>query len=90
LIAFSSDRSGNYEIYTMDTNGQQVNQVTSSRGDDQYPTWGLNGDHIAYISNEDGVAHIFAVNPNGSGGGQLTFGDNEDWAPVWWVQPRQP
>jgi Tol biopolymer transport system component len=38
-IAFSSNRDGDLDIYTMDTVGSDVTQVTNLPGDEQFPDW---------------------------------------------------
>ena len=39
LIAFSSDRGGNFEVYTMDSNGGGQTAITSVAGSDLEPSW---------------------------------------------------
>ena len=38
-IAFTSDRNGNRDIYTMTADGQNVMQVTTNSSDDSRPSW---------------------------------------------------
>ena len=65
-IAFSSNRSGNDAIYTMDSDG--TNQMLLIDGA-AFPDWSTQNE-IAYFSN-DGL--IWAVKPDGSKKRQLTF-----------------
>lgn len=45
-IAFHSDRSGEFQIYTMDTDGSSVEQVTTAGGMD--PDWSPDGTALAF------------------------------------------
>ena len=48
-IAFTSDRSGKYEIWTVDANGTNLRQVTfNSPGDTSFPLWSANGQSIVF------------------------------------------
>jgi TolB protein len=40
MIAFVSNRDGNYEIYVMNSNGRDLRRVTTTPGDDEHPSWG--------------------------------------------------
>ena len=49
-IAFSSNRSGNFEIYTMNPDGTDVVQVTEVNGYNcTDPAWSPDGQFIAYM-----------------------------------------
>jgi len=39
-IVFQSNRSGNFQIYTMDANGGNESRLTNQPGNDYYPSWG--------------------------------------------------
>jgi TolB protein len=58
LIAFSSYRDGNYELYTMDPNGEAVKRLTFTSSAEAEPAWSPDGLSIAYAANlvrvEDG------------------------------------
>jgi len=64
-IAFSSDRSGNYEVYTVAAdcfkaiNGcdEQVTQITQRGSTDILPLWSTDGQHIAFLA-ADHSAHF--------------------------------
>jgi Tol biopolymer transport system component len=66
-IAFTSDRDGNSEIYTINPDGSDLVRLTNNAGVDSYPTWSPDGRMIAFISETpaDGVA-IFRMNEDGT------------------------
>jgi len=52
-IAFSSNRSGNYEIYVMDKDGKNVKQLTDNITKDTDPEYSPDGDRIAFVSDRN-------------------------------------
>jgi Tol biopolymer transport system component len=50
LIAFSSTRSGNWNIYVMDADGRNVSQITSGPSQDLHPTFSPDGMRLVYCS----------------------------------------
>lgn len=58
-IAFTSDRSGNKEIYTMDYDGQSQRRVTGHRSTSMSPAWTPDGRGIAYTSFFNGPPGIY-------------------------------
>jgi Tol biopolymer transport system component len=94
-IAFSSNRPGNYEIYTMRSDGTGVTRLTNNPDPDASPDWSPTGTKIAFTS----LRHpplvgapgfdIYTMNTDGSGLKQLTSRPNpqcpcqtNDW-PNW-------
>src|SRR5262245_21656984 len=65
-IAFTSDVSGNNEIYIMDADGSHVSNITQNPSRDSGPAWSPKGDKIAFVSNREGDAQIYTMNPNGT------------------------
>ena len=54
-IAFTSSRSGNYDIYIMQADGTGVNRLTTNTGDDKHPSWSPDGTKIAFESKQGDV-----------------------------------
>lgn len=61
-IVFESNRSGHWEIYLMDTMGQQLRQLTSNDTDNRRPSWHPNGKKVLFESNRNGSPELFSIN----------------------------
>ena len=70
-IAFMSNRDGNWEIYTVGLDGQNLQRLTNDAGNDGLPVWATDGSHIAFASNRDGVWAIWAMTTSGKQRHQL-------------------
>ena len=86
MVAFTTFRDGNKEVYVMDPDGGNPVNLTRHRAFDSSPAWSPDGRRIAFESERDGgESHIFVMNADGSGLEQLTFGPGTPWAvqPAW-------
>lgn len=63
-IAFHCDRSGSYEIWTIDPDGRGLNQVTKVSGTAFQPIWAPDSRRLLYATKTD----HFICDANGSGG----------------------
>jgi eukaryotic-like serine/threonine-protein kinase len=71
-IAFTSDRDGNWEIYTMDTDGQNISRLTENPAQDGWPWWTADGKQILFTSDRDGQWQIYSMDADGSNVQELT------------------
>ena len=53
-VVFESNMNGNWDIYYMDGQGNNLRQLTFSNSDERWPTISPDGSHFAYTSNRDG------------------------------------
>ena len=83
LIAFVSNRSGNPDIYIMDSHGGNLRQLTTSPYDDNVPSWSPGGTEIAFHSNRDGDYEIYIITLSSGRIRQVTSNSCADWSPVW-------
>ena len=60
-IAFTSNRSGNNDIWVMDSRGESFGlwQITDHSGDDQAPSWSPDGKKIVFQSDRSGNRDIW-------------------------------
>jgi Tol biopolymer transport system component len=82
-IAFASDRSGNYDIWTMNADGGGLTRLTSDPADDLRPAWSPNHHKIVFSSNRSGNTDVWTMNADGSGQTQLTTDPASDGRPAW-------
>jgi Tol biopolymer transport system component/DNA-binding winged helix-turn-helix (wHTH) protein len=83
-VAFTSDRSGNFEIWVCDSDGSNSVQLTSFRG--PYvttPRWSPDGGRIAFDSNAEGEFDIWAISANGGKPQRMTTHPANDGNPSW-------
>jgi TolB protein len=66
-ILFTSDRDGDWELYTMRPDGSDLKRLTRSPGNDAHAAWSFDGEWIAFASARGGFKDEMPV---GEGGGQ--------------------
>jgi hypothetical protein len=86
LIAFSSYRDGNYEIYVMNADGSGQTRLPPSTTTANFsPSWSPDGEKIAFVGKTDNLPEeIYVMNADdGSGQTRLTNNDALDSRPDW-------
>jgi TolB protein len=75
-IAFSSNRDGDYDLYVMDGDGQNLHQVTDTPQDEHQVLWSPDGTQVATVAHDDNgnVNAVQIAAADGSGTRLLT-----DW-----------
>lgn len=85
-IAFASDRNGNdfeYQIFTMDTDGSNVQQITSGVTLNSYapaPRWSPDGSKLVFATDN---GSIVTIDSDGSNLQQVTDDSEMDQTPAW-------
>jgi len=82
-IAFVSNRDGNWEIYTMNSDGTEQTRLTSNLTEDSSPAWSPDNSRIAFYSKRDGNPEIYIMNADGTGQTRLTNNPADDVHPTW-------
>jgi eukaryotic-like serine/threonine-protein kinase len=83
-IVFTSDRSGNYEIWVSTSDGQNPTQLTNFGGSHTgTPRWSPDGTRIAFDSRPDGHSSIYVIGMDGGNLRRLTVGTAEGVLPSW-------
>jgi Tol biopolymer transport system component len=83
LVAFQSNRDGNWEIYVVDALTGEERRMTYNLGWDENPYWSPDGQWIAFQSNRDGNWEIYMVSVDGQTLWRLTNNGADDMTPVW-------
>jgi TolB protein len=65
-IVYSSDITGDYEIWVMNRDGSQKKQITFSPGLDTHPVFSPDGKRILFTSNQGGQLHLCMMNDEGT------------------------
>ena len=83
-IAFSSDRSGNFEIWVCESSGLNSQQLTFFGGPDTgSPRWSPDGKQIVFDSHPDGPSDVYVINSEGGKPHRLTENPFDDFVPSW-------
>jgi len=82
-IAFQSSRDGNAEIYVMDGDGTNQENISQNPAEDFAPAWRADGSQIVFVSDRDRNREIYKMDANGSNQTRLTFNSARDVAPSW-------
>ncbi|MGE0301047.1 MAG: IPT/TIG domain-containing protein, partial [Pseudonocardia sp.] len=83
-IAYASTRSGNWDIWVADANGQNAVQFTTDMSTDREPAWSPDGTRIAWTSDRVGSnTNIFSARLDRSGVIQHTVDGGTDEQPDW-------
>ncbi|HEX7999681.1 MAG TPA: protein kinase [Pyrinomonadaceae bacterium] len=82
-IAFASAREGKLEIYTMDSEGNNLQRLTNNTVDDFVPAWSPDGKRLAFTSKRDGNDEIYVMNADGTAQQNLTNNPAADSRPSW-------
>ena len=82
-VSFTSDRTGNLDIYTIDIDGKNLANLTNHPADDFSPTWSPDGGAFAYVSNRDGNPEIYVMDMHTKVSRRLTNHRATDVSPAW-------
>ena len=65
-ILFTSARDGNYEVYSMNSDGSEQVNLTQHRANDLSAVWSPTGAQILFISDRGGKRDLYLMDPDGS------------------------
>ncbi len=91
-ISFTSNRTGNFNIYVMDIKGEHLRNVTNHPIDEFGPwvpswvpahTWSPDGRFLAYVSKRDGDFKIYVMDTRTKEHRRLIHHHKSEWFPAW-------
>ena len=82
-IFFSSNRDGDWDIYSMDVNGDNVVQCTDHPATDEYPAASPDGRRIAFISERGVTRDLYVMDSDGGNVVRLTRDKVREGRPSW-------
>jgi Tol biopolymer transport system component len=78
-IVFVSNRDGNDEIYVMDADGQNAEQITDVPEPDLDPVWSPDGTQIVFTSGRAAAIDVWVMDADGGNARKLAGGKEPDW-----------
>ncbi len=72
-LAYSSNRSGDFDLYLARPDGSGATALSPAVGLDGEPAWMPDGKSLVFASSRTGSPQIFRINADGTGLRQLTF-----------------
>jgi Tol biopolymer transport system component len=82
-ILFSADLEGTHDIYIMDPDGSNVQQLTATDVHDRSPVWSPDGTQIAFETYRDGNWEIYVMNADGSNPTNISNSVSRELWPSW-------
>ena len=86
-IVFESKRDGNWEIYTVGIDGENLTRITENDKTDRNADWSSGG--IIFESQRDGDWEIYKSDPDGNNQVNLTNDPKSDQKPIWSPKGRR-
>lgn len=87
LIAFTSDRDGNKEIYVMNADGSDPRNLTNNAANDDQAAWSPDGTQIVFASERNassaGYSDLYIMNADGSNVRRITKAFWNETDPAW-------
>ncbi|MFL7893257.1 MAG: DPP IV N-terminal domain-containing protein [Anaerolineales bacterium] len=86
-IVFTSDRTGNWDLFYLQADGSSLSQLTDSPEVDADPDWSPDGRRIAFRSRREGSSDIYIMGSDGSNPTNLIKDPetslDDEFAPHW-------
>jgi TolB protein len=80
-LAFTGERNGNFDIYTIPVAGGAETRLTTAPGLDDGPEYSPDGAYIYFNSERTGHMQIWRMKPDGSNQEQVVSDQSNDWFP---------
>ena len=81
-IVFSSNRYGNYDVFSMKVDGSDLKQLTTNKARDAWPKWSPDGTAVIFCSERLGKNQIFIMDADGKNQRNLSNNSFNELDPV--------
>ena len=82
-IAYSSNLTGNSEVWVMGADGNSARQLTNHPTDDLYPAWSPDGARIVFVAERDNTREIYVIAVGGGTPRRLTSNNIDEAYAAW-------
>ena len=80
-LAYCAERGGEFDVYTISTNGGPETRLTTAAGLDDGPEYSPDGQFIYFNSDRDGRMQVWRMHADGSGQQAMTTDERNNWFP---------
>ena len=80
-LAYPGQRNGEFDIYTISTEGGEEKQLTTAKGLDDGPDYSPDGKYIYFNSERTGRMQIWRMHADGTAEEQITSDERNNWFP---------
>lgn len=80
-LVYCAQRDGQWDIYSIASNGGQETRLTNAEGLDDGPEYSYDGNWIYFNSHRTGRMQAYRMRPNGDQQEQLTYDELDNWFP---------
>jgi TolB protein len=82
-IAFTQHQNGRSQIYSVDSDGQNLRQITAEEANATQASWSADGERLVFVNDIDGHEQIYCIDATGTRESRLTNDNQRDIAPSW-------
>ena len=84
-IVFAGELDGHFDLFDIDPKGFVINRLTKilDKGDNEHPSWSLNGRHIVFYSTRERKSNIYIITADGSLEKKITDNFGNCTTPTW-------
>lgn len=82
-VVFTRLQDGRSQIFTMDSDGQNMRQITAEDANATQVSWSADGKRLVFVNDIDGHEQIYLIDATGMRETRLTNDDMRDVSPSW-------
>jgi len=82
-VVFTQQQNGHNQIFTMDSDGRNVRQITAEDANTTQASWSADGKHLVFVNDIDGHEQIYRIDATGTRETRVTNDNMRDVMPSW-------